>query len=260
MQLRFVALGSLLKGCPYVITLGVRPQFSCYSSEDLFALKITPVVLFPTSKYVTIFQASGKPTFPSPFSYHFRKWRFAQFALASYLNVPMLKTRCYRRNTSADDVLETFSLPLKILDLKNDQSKGKLVTTKEKLDEELKLRQRMTIIQEESKDIIARLVLVFIFYELTGFKTDSSIKTIPSSVIEQSLKIVYEANLDDIAIEWMLTEKGWLFAGLNFPPMVFLSPEGNTVINRRTFLCHKFSLFSDVISGKAPDFNYGYRH
>ena len=236
----FVALGALLKRCPHVTTLGVRPQFRCYSYEELVLLKSAPIVLFPTNRYVSIFQSAGKPTFPSPTSYYFRKWRFPQWVLASYFNLPSLATQCYKRNTSPEAVLEKFSIPLRMMDLKNDRSRGVLVKTKEKLRQLLLARQCMVIIQEEPKHVSTRVVLVFIFYEWAGFNADVPREAIPDSIIEQSLQVVRKANLDDIAVEWLLTERGWLFAGMNFPPMVFYSPDGST-IDRRTFLCHKLT-------------------
>lgn len=237
MRPRFIALGALLKKCPFVITLGVRPQFRCYSNEELAILKLAPIVLFPTSRYVGIFQAAGKPTFPSPASYYFRKWRFPQWTLASYFNLPSLLSRCYKRNTAPEAILEKFSLPLRVMDLKNDRSRGVLVETEEKLRQLLRKKQCMVIIQEEPRQITAKVVLVFILYEWVGFTADFPWEVIPKSIIEQSLQIVRKVNLDDIAFEWILTERGWLFTGMNFPPMIFYSPKGS-IIDRRVFLCH----------------------
>ena len=236
----FVALGALLKKCPHVITLGVRPQLMCYSNEERAILRSAPIVLFPTSRYVGIFQAAGKPTFPSPASYYFRKWRFPQWALASYFNLPSLLTRCYKRSTTPEAILEEFSLPLRVMDLKNDRSGGVLVENEEKLRQLLREKQCMVIIQEEPRRITAKVVLVFILYEWVGFIADLPGEVIPKSIIEQSLQIVRKANLDDIAIEWILTERGWLFAGMNFPPLIFYSPAGS-IIDRRVFLCHKLT-------------------
>ncbi len=234
--MQLVALGSFLKECPYVKTLGVRPQFSSYTPAEISLLKASPVVLFPTQRYVGVFQASSKPTFPSPFSYHFRKWRISQWNLASYFDLPRIKTVCYSRSVTTQEILDNFSFPVRILGLKNDRSPGLLLKTKKELVNFLSSNRRMIIVQEEPQRIIAKISLLFLFYRWVGLINVVGIKNVPISVLERSSEVIRKAQIDDIAVDWILTDEGWLFSGMNYPPLSFYSPD-HVPVNRKKFLC-----------------------
>lgn len=231
-----MALGSFLKECPHLVTLGVRSQFSSYTSREMSLIKASPILFFPTYRYVAIFQAASKPTFPSPYSYHFRKWRVSQWTLASYFHLPRIKTLCYSRNVSPETILGELSLPLRILGLINNRSSGTLVKTRGELEDFLKSNRRMIIVQEEPLNIVAKVSLIFTFYRWSGFVNVLGNEAIPTSIINCSSEIVRKAQLDDIAIDWILTEKGWLFAGMDFPPRFFTSPP-HVLVSRKEFLC-----------------------
>lgn len=232
----FVALGTFLKDCPHIITLGLRPQFKDYTIEEQNLIRNSPLVFFPTSKYVSVFQGAGKLTFPSPYSYHFRKRRFLQWTLASYLDIPRLKTRCYARDTQAKVILKDFSLPLRVLNLTNDRSPGIIVKDEKKLEIILKSMPRLTLIQEIPEKVVTEVSLIFIFYKLLGFKFGQTNVTVPPSIVELSAGVVKKAGLDYIAIMWILTERGWLFGGMDFPPKEFHLSD-NRLVNLKTILC-----------------------
>ncbi|MCX7822063.1 MAG: hypothetical protein N2260_01310 [Syntrophobacterales bacterium] len=233
----FVALGMYLKNCPYLTTLGVRPQFSLYSQEEQNLIRSSPIVFFPTGKYIPLFQAVGKPTFPSSYSYYFKRKPFLQWTLASYFNLPRLKTRCYKRHTLAKTILETFSLPLRILKPTNNLHQGIVAKTERDLETILKSVPHMVLVQE-IQNIIASVTLVFIFYEYAGFKGEPLETKIPEAIIELSHNITRKAHLDDISIRWVLTEEGWLFGGMGFSPGTFYTDD-YSLIDRRGFLCDR---------------------
>lgn len=233
--LPFVALGMFLKECPYVITLGVRPQFRDYTLEEQNLIRRSPVIFFPTSKYVPIFQGAGKSTFPSPYSYYFRKRRLLQWTLASYFDIPRLKTKCYARDTQAKVILKDFSLPLRVLNIVNDRSPGTTIKDKESLEIILKSTPHLILIQEIPERIVAKVSFIFIFYRLLGLKFEQTDLTVPSYIVELSADIVKKAGLDYVAITWILTERGWVFGEMDFPPKEFYS--NNKLVNRKTILC-----------------------
>lgn len=227
-----------MKGCKWLITLGVRPLISSYTRYEQELIKKSPIIFFPTTRYVALFQAIGKPTFPSPYSYYFRKRRLLQWILASHLNLPRLKTRCYKRGSSIETVLEKFSLPVRILNLNNNSSNGTVVETEKKLGEIFRSTPRMIIVQEIPTNVIAEVTLVFSFYELAGLKWTAGDTKPPPSIMELTSKTVKTAQLDDIAVRWTLTERGWLFAGMEFPPGSFYTCD-NKPMDRKIFLCER---------------------
>lgn len=234
----FVALGKFLKECEWLITLGVRPLISSYTRYEQELIKKSPIIFFPTTRYVALFQAIGKPTFPSPYSYYFKKRRLLQWTLASYLNLPRLKTRCYKKGSSIETVLENFSLPVRILNLNNNSSTGTVIETREKLGEIFQSTPRMIIVQEIPTDVMAEVMLVFSFYELVGLRWTEGDAKLPPFITELTSNTVKTAHLDDIAVRWILTERGWLFAGMELPPGVFYTYD-NKPVDRKIFLCER---------------------
>ena len=64
MKAPYIALGSRLRGIPEVITLGVKPNFPEYTSEQQNLIANAPVVLYPTLNYAQFFTTIGKKIFP----------------------------------------------------------------------------------------------------------------------------------------------------------------------------------------------------
>jgi hypothetical protein len=129
-----------------------------------------------------------------------------------------------------------LSLPLRILGLINDRSSGTLVKTQGELEDFLKSNRRTIIVQEEPRNTIAKISLIFTFYRWAGFVNLMGNEAPSTSIMNHSSEIVRKAQLDDIAIDWILTDKGWLFAGMDFPPCFFNSP-AHILVSRKEYLC-----------------------
>ncbi len=216
-------------------------------------MQASPLLLFPTSRYMPIFQAVGKPFFPSLSSHHLKRSRHLQWLLASFVDIPRLTTKRYARRTTPEAVLKDFALPVRILSLKNDRRSGVIVTTERALEEVLS-RERSILVQEIPAGVgltPPRVSLVFTFYRWIGFSCrflpDDTSPMLPTDIIETSLRLVQTARLDDIAVEWCWTRDGWRFAGMDFPPLVIHSPQG-TIRYRRELLCQQLT---EIATGRA---------
>ncbi len=235
---KFISLGLFLKQCPYVITLGVKPQFSAYEEAHRKLLFNTSPVLFPTSKYTHIFKAVGKATFPSASSHYFKRHRPLQWYLASYIDLPRLRTRLYIGKNKSESILKDFGLPVRILNIRNDRSEGEVANTREELDR--LLYGKYSVMAQEVAEYDELVEVVFIFYKLCGYRFFPERKS--PEILTYSYKIVREAFLDDISIRWVCKKGKWYFGGMDFPPQHFLSPEGERQ-SRKDFLCNQLQRF-----------------
>ena len=106
-----VALGGRLKACRNVIILGVKPNFSDYSSEEKAILRRSEKIYDPTAFYADLFNALGKPMFPSYATYRFAQDKIKQTALFQLLDIPHPKTRVFHGTRSRKAITEHFSYP-----------------------------------------------------------------------------------------------------------------------------------------------------
>lgn len=106
----FVALGSRLKGVPEVITLGVKPNFPDYSSNERHLMEEADTILYPTLNYAQFFTTMGKRIFPSIETYLYADEKIKQTTLFYMLGIPHPRTRIYYP-LHHGDILRDFSFP-----------------------------------------------------------------------------------------------------------------------------------------------------
>jgi len=106
-----VAIGEQLRHCPSVITLGVRPQLSDYTAEERRLLLAAERIFYPTVRFVEIFAAAGKETFPSVSCYRFLGDKLKQTALFRLLKVLHPRTRVYYGAKQKERITADFSFP-----------------------------------------------------------------------------------------------------------------------------------------------------
>jgi ribosomal protein S6--L-glutamate ligase len=106
-----VALEGHLKKCPQVVTLGVRPNFSDYSDSEKALIRKASKIYYPSSFYADLFDAMGKPTFPSYHTYTFAQDKIKQTAVFELLGIPHPRTRVYYGNRQKEMILSHFSFP-----------------------------------------------------------------------------------------------------------------------------------------------------
>lgn len=106
-----VAIGEELKACTHVVTLGVRPQISDYTADERKLLRTADVIFYPTIKFVDIFAAIGKETFPSVNCYRLQGERLKQAYLFRLLKVLHPRTRVYYGHEQKQNIVKDFSFP-----------------------------------------------------------------------------------------------------------------------------------------------------
>lgn len=108
---RPLALGARLKGIDTIRTLGFRPQFNDYSAEEQRLLFEAKKIYYPTAFYADLFNAIGKPTFPSYHTYKFALDKIKQTAIFQMLGLPHPKTRVFYGKTQKKTILDHFRFP-----------------------------------------------------------------------------------------------------------------------------------------------------
>ncbi|MCP4688689.1 MAG: RimK family alpha-L-glutamate ligase [Desulfobacterales bacterium] len=110
---RVIALEARLRGCNNVLTLGVRPNFSDYPSDEADLIRKADKIYYPTTFYADLFDAAGKKTFPSYHTYKSVQDKIKQTALFELLRTPHPRTRVfYGRKRKKSRILERFDFPM----------------------------------------------------------------------------------------------------------------------------------------------------
>jgi len=239
---QLVAIGKQLSECPHVITLGVRPQFSSYSPEEITLIRSTPAVLFPTWRYVTIFDATGKPTFPSISSYQYRRSLHLQASLCTYLNIPSLKIRLYAGNRQKKNIYGDFTLPVKII---YGQNRETIAYSQDQLRKAIMLTHKV-IIQECPGENDPVVELVVIGYQVVGMTSCFSLRPL-QQILKLSEHICKKAHIDYASMRWVYSDNSWKFLKMTHPPLQFKDLTGKTVLLKKV-LC-KF--IKDIATGRA---------
>lgn len=107
-----VALERRLSRCVNVVTLGVKPNFSDYASEEIGLIQAAPKIYYPSRYYVELFETMGKKTFPGHRNYLFAQDKIKQTALFQLLRIPHPRTRIFYGKKQKAGILNYFSLPL----------------------------------------------------------------------------------------------------------------------------------------------------
>jgi ribosomal protein S6--L-glutamate ligase len=107
-----VALEGRLKGCPQVVTLGVRPNFEDYTLHERALIQKAPKIYYPSAFYAELLDTLGKATFPSYHTYKFAQDKIKQTALFSLAGIPHPRTRVFYGKRQKATILEYFSFPL----------------------------------------------------------------------------------------------------------------------------------------------------
>jgi ribosomal protein S6--L-glutamate ligase len=106
-----VALEKRLRNCRNVITLGVKPNFNDYSTQDATLIRESEKIYYPSLHYIELFKAMGKKTFPRYVNYVFAQDKIKQTTLFQLLKIPHPYTRFFFGNRQKSRILNYFSLP-----------------------------------------------------------------------------------------------------------------------------------------------------
>jgi ribosomal protein S6--L-glutamate ligase len=108
---KVLALEARLRSCRNVVTLGVRPNFSDYSPEEAEKIRSAPKIYYPTAFYADLFDALGKPTFPSYHTYKCVQDKIKQTALLQIAGLPHPQTRVFYGKKQREKIKKYFSFP-----------------------------------------------------------------------------------------------------------------------------------------------------
>ena len=246
-----VAIAPFLRSCSRVVTLGVRPSLGDYSRQERDLILSAGRIFFPTPRFVKIFEAAGKTTFPNGFTYKVRKSRIVEEVLFQFLGCPHPRTRIYygRQKRSIPD---HFSFPFLAMG-EDKYGKAHLVTNVHEL-EEFAVRCNPLVIQE-NMEYDERFRIVFVNYDFVGMERIDSLKTdsrpacsVPSSYPFENLigdvgRIVESAGLNDIAVDVGIRENEWSIIEFTKPPVLCPTPGG--IVNRFEYISSLIAPYTD---------------
>ena len=107
-----IALEARLQNCKGVLTLGVRPNFSDYSQEEIDMLRRAQKVYYPSTFYADLFDSIGKKTFPSYHTYKFAQDKIKQTALFQLIDAPHPRTRVFYGKRQKAKIEQYFQYPM----------------------------------------------------------------------------------------------------------------------------------------------------
>ncbi|MEE4113361.1 MAG: RimK family alpha-L-glutamate ligase [Desulfobacteraceae bacterium] len=111
MARQVLALEARLRACRNVRTIGVRPNFMDYSQEEVRWIRNAGKIYYPTAFYADLFDAVGKPTFPSYHTYKCVQDKIKQSALLQLAGLPHPVTRVFYGKRQQAKIREYFSYP-----------------------------------------------------------------------------------------------------------------------------------------------------
>lgn len=106
-----LALEARLRGCSNVRTIGVHPNFSDYSYEEVQWIRKAQTIYYPTAFYADLFDAVGKTTFPSYHTYKCVQDKIKQSALFQLADLPHPRTRVFYGKRQKSKIIQYFSYP-----------------------------------------------------------------------------------------------------------------------------------------------------
>lgn len=107
-----IALEHRLRRCRNVRTLGVRTNFVDYSDDEIRAIRQAPKIYYPSVFYADLFDAIGKPLFPSYHTYKCVQDKIKQTALFYLLDIPHPFTRVFYGKRRLEKIVRVFTFPL----------------------------------------------------------------------------------------------------------------------------------------------------
>jgi ribosomal protein S6--L-glutamate ligase len=106
-----IALGSRLRRCRNVVTLGVRTNLTDYSALDRELIDNAKKIYYPTEFYADLFDTIGKPIFPSYHTYKCVMDKIKQTALFALLDIPHPKTQVFYGRRRREKICRKFRFP-----------------------------------------------------------------------------------------------------------------------------------------------------
>jgi len=214
---KVIALGSRLKGCNNVLTLGVKPNFSDYSREEADLIRRAEKIYYPTYFYADLFNTMGIKTFPSYHTYKCVQDKIKQTALFNLVEVPHPRTRVFYGKRQKASITEHFEFPF-IAKTPRGSSRGRGVFLIENSqDLSIYLSEKTPAYIQEYLPIDRDIRIVIIGYQAViaywrispqnDFRSNVAVggtihfDPVPSEVLELALETVRRCRWNDVGID-----------------------------------------------------------
>lgn len=216
-SIKAIALEARLRDCQNVKTLGVRTNFSDYSPEEIELIRKAKKIYYPTTFYADLFDAMGKPTFPSYHTYKCVQDKIRQTALFELLEIPHPRTRVFYGNRQKKTITEYFNYPF-VAKIPRGSAMGRgvfLISDADDLDRYLKQTDSAYIQQYLQVDRDMRIVIigdhiVHAYWRIAPrdeFRSNVavggtiSLEAIPQKAKDLALHTAHACRWDDVGID-----------------------------------------------------------
>ncbi len=217
MNIKRIALGSRLRHCKNVITLGVRTNLSDYEDWQEELIRKADVVCYPTAFYADIFDTMGKRTFPNYHTYKYAMDKIKQTALFNLLKIPHPKTRVFYGNHQKSKILNHFQFPF-VAKIPRGSALGRgvyLIRSEEELAEYNRMSRAAYIqqyleIKRDLRVVVIRGRPVHAYWRIAGpgeFRTNVSMGAtisfddIPEEGVALAVNTARMCQLDDVGLD-----------------------------------------------------------
>jgi len=245
-----VALGARLKGISAIHTLGFKPVFEDYSPEEQRLILEADKIYYPTAFYADLFNAMGKPTFPSFHTYKFAMDKIKQTAIFQMLQIPHPKTRIFYGKKQKKTIMDFFCFPF-IAKKARGSAKGRgvfLINNREELAVYLKHHSPAYIQEYLPVDRDMRIIIIgekirLAFWRIStsdNFKTNVSqggrisFDPLPKEALDLASRTALTCGWDDVGIDIVMHKghpyvlegnikygtKGFHAAGIDYKAML----------------------------------------
>jgi len=226
-----------------------------YPAEHRRLMHRARCVFFPTIRFVDIFQAIGKPTFPSSASYRYPRSLVLQELLFQHLKLPHPRSRIYFGRRQKRHIADDFRFPLLLMSPGAPGGDAAHVVHNHEMLEDLLPRHNPVVVREYTEwEERARLILV-------GFKCVGVLRSVPTgsgslsfepmefehpllrTPLNVTSRFLPRVQLDDVTIEWGLSGTGWQLLSMTRTPVRWPTTAG-------TIIHHAY--ISDLIESGFP--------
>ncbi len=217
-----IALEARLNGCRNVLTLGVRPNFSDYTAEEVRLIRSTPKIFYPTQFYADLFDTIGKKTFPSYHTYKFTQDKIKQTALFEMLGAPHPRTRIFYGPRQKKKITSYFDFPFiakvprgsalgrGVFLIKNETDLTAYLTDNSPafIQEYLPLDRdiRVVVIGKEVVHAYWRVAASGEFRTNVAAGGHVSLEPVPSKALDLALRVAIACHWDDVGIDICIHE------------------------------------------------------
>ena len=212
-----IALEGRLRECKNVVTLGVRPNFSDYTTKEASLIRNASKIYYPSSFYADLFDAIGKNIFPSYHTYKCVQDKIKQTALFELLNIPHPRTRMFYGKRQKKTITDHFKFPF-IGKIPRGSALGRgvyLIQSHSELDEYLALTdvayiQEYLPVDRDIRVVVVGQRVVHSYWRISApneFRSNLALgghiclETVPREALELALYTARSCRWDDVGID-----------------------------------------------------------